>query len=76
MAAPSIWSSNAWGFGPLRPADIDWRNLERDMRESEGAVAASAWEPGAGEVRPVYDTWSRRNQRSEDLLLFEEEFRR
>lgn len=76
MAAPSVWSSNAWGFGdgPLTPADVNWRNFERDMRESEAAVAASVWEPGAGEIRPVHDTWSR--PRSEDLMIFEEEFRR
>lgn len=70
MAAPSVWGSHL-DDGPLRPADINWRRLEQDMRDSDEAVARAAWEPGADQPRPQHADWLRR-PRSEDAVIFDE----
>lgn len=74
MSVPGLCDGWRDDDAPLRPCDINWGTLERDMRESEDAIAASAWDPGAGDVRPLYDTWSHR-ERTQDQVIFEDEFR-
>jgi hypothetical protein len=50
MAVPGLTMGLS---GPLHPDEVDFGKLEQLWAESEEAVAAAAWEPGAGEPRPL-----------------------